>query len=194
MPGFKGWTDGQGIKTLWDISNSENEPPYRWDGWTIPEFPAEIEGEKKQFLDYLSGSALVARRKRDKRGCGSCTGLYTTDQGYNVFSSIPSASINPEIWKKLWKTITLPKIDIFCWTLVHGNILKGEHLEKRGIEGPFICPLCCENNETILCNYPKTVWSMLTEPWFGKVEIPGNVQQCFTNWEKPFKGDLNNKK
>ena len=35
---------------------------------------------------------------------------------------------------------------------------------------------------------------MLTEPWFGKVEIPGNVQQCFTNWEKAFKGDLNNKK
>jgi len=38
------------------------------------------------------------------------------------------------------------------------------------------------------------VWSMLTEPWFDKVEIPGNVQQCFTNWEKAFKGDLNNKK
>ena len=46
MPGFKGWTDGQGIKTLWDYSNSKNEPPYRWDRWTIPEFPAEIEGEK----------------------------------------------------------------------------------------------------------------------------------------------------
>ena len=47
MPGFKGWTYGKGIKTLWDYSNSENEPPYKWDGWTIPKFPAEIEGEKK---------------------------------------------------------------------------------------------------------------------------------------------------
>jgi len=82
---------------------------------------------------------------------------------------------------------------------VHGKILTGGNLEKRGIEGPFICPLCCENNETILhlffeCNYAKTEWSMLTEPWFGKVEIPSNMQQCFTNWEKAFKGDLNNKK
>ena len=142
MPGFKGWIDGQGIKTLWDISNSKNEPPYIQDRWTIPEFLAEIEGRKKQFLDYLSGSAPVARRKRDMRGWGSCTDLYTTDQGYNVFSSIPSTSINPKIWKKLWKTIALPKIDIFCWTLVHGNILTSENLEKRGIEGPVICPLC----------------------------------------------------
>jgi len=84
----------------------------------------------------------VARRKRDMRGWGSCIDLYTTDQGYNVFSSIPSTSINPKIWKKLWKTIALPKIDIFCWTLVHGNILTSENLEKRGIEGPVICPLC----------------------------------------------------
>jgi len=95
MLGFKEWTEGQGIKMLWDIFNLKNEPPYRWDGWTIPEFLAEIEGEKNQFLDYLSGSAPVARRKRDKHGWRSCMGLYTTDQGYNVFSSIPSTSINP---------------------------------------------------------------------------------------------------
>ena len=93
----------------------------------------------------------------------------------------------------------LPKIDILCWTLVHGKILTSENLEKRGIEGPFRCPLCCDNKETILhlffeCNYAKIVWSMLTEPWFDKVEIPGNAQQCFTNWEKAFKGDLNIKK
>ena len=82
---------------------------------------------------------------------------------------------------------------------MHGKILTGENFEKRGIEGLFTCPLCCENNETILhlffeCNYARTMWRMLTEPWFGRVEIPGNVQQCFTNWEKAFKGDLNNKK
>ena len=82
---------------------------------------------------------------------------------------------------------------------MHGKILTGENLEKKGIEGPFICPLCCENNETNLhlffeCNYARTMWSMLTKLWFGRVEILGNVQQCFTNWEKAFKGDLNNKK
>ena len=38
------------------------------------------------------------------------------------------------------------------------------------------------------------MWSTLTEPWFDMVEIPGNVQQCFTNWENALKGDLNNKK
>ena len=101
MPGFKGWTDRKGIKTLWDICNSESEPPYRWGGWTIPEFPAKIEGEKKKFLDYLSGSTPVARRKKDKHGWGSCTSLYTTHQGYNVFSSIPSASINPKNLEKV---------------------------------------------------------------------------------------------
>ena len=77
---------------------------------------------------------------------------------------------------------------------MHGKILTGENLEKKGIEGPFICPLETNLHLFFECNYAKTMSSMLTEPWFGKVEIPGNVQQCFTNWEKPFKGDLNNKK
>ena len=42
---------------------------------------------------------------------------------------------------------TFPKIDLFTWTLLHGKILTGDNLEKRGFMGPFHFPLCSAANE-----------------------------------------------
>jgi hypothetical protein len=43
----------------------------------------------------------------------------------------------------------LPKINTFCWTMIHGNILTEENIKKRGIHGPSHHELCSSNEEYI---------------------------------------------
>ena len=183
---------------MWDIAQWDNEPPYMWIGWALLEFLVDLDHEKRKFLDCLSGIASVARGEKYRCGWG-IIGLYTSAEGYRVYSKVPSAANNPSIWKNLWEDPMLQKIDIFCWTMVHGRILTGQNLEKCGIEGPFRCPLCRVNSETIMhlffiFPYARDVWDHLTIPWFDKIELPGNAQNWFVNWEKEYKGDLVKKK
>jgi hypothetical protein len=43
----------------------------------------------------------------------------------------------------------LPKINIFCWIMVHGKLLTTENLQKREIQGPSRCALCRVEEEMI---------------------------------------------
>ena len=138
-----------------------------------------MEEEKHQFMEYLSGNAPLARGFKDRRGWGSSR-LYTSTHGYSMYSAVPSVANDPAIWKNLWEAPTLPKIDIFCWTVLHNRIFTRENLQKRGIEGAFRFPLCRVNYETMLylffiCPFARAVWGQLTILWFGKVEFPGNI-------------------
>ena len=106
---------------------------------------------------------------------------------------------NPEIWNKLWNNRTIPKIEIFNWTLMHGRILTGENLEKRGIVGPFRFPLCADAAETINhlflnCPYATTVWMEVLKRWGNGRYLPVHIHECFINWDNLYQGDLNEKK
>ena len=174
MPRFKGpWTDEKGPrKTNLHIDGMDG--PYR--------------NSQPKLKEKKSNSQIIYQALRlwpEGRGISVvgeaaqvCTPLIKAILYSRPFLAHPSTH---KFGKSCGKQSHCRKLTFFCWTLVHGKILTGENLEKRGIEGPFICPLCCENNETILqlffeCNYARTVWGMLTEPWFGRVEIPSNVQ------------------
>ena len=144
-----------------------------------------MEDEKEQFMNFLSSIVPVARESKYCQGWGN-TSSYNSAYGYRVFLALPNATNNPAIWKNLWNSPTLPKIDLFYWTMVHGRILTGDNLEKHGFEGPFRCPLCYGTSETILhlffsCPYTKYVWDQITIPWFGKIELLDNAQHWFIN-------------
>ena len=87
---------------------------------------------------------------------------------------------------------------MFSWTLVHGRILTGDNLERRGFAGPFRCPMCFESKETIqhlFLDYPyaRNVWDNMISPWFGNTKTPGNIQHCFVSWEQAYNGALDKK-
>jgi hypothetical protein len=57
---------------------------------------------------------------------------------------------------------------------VHGKVLTGENLLKRGFQGPFRCPLCEKNYESIQhlfwdCEFTKQVWFNFFKELHGKV-------------------------
>ena len=87
---------------------------------------------------------------------------------------------------------------MFTWTLVHASILTGENLEKRGLAGSFRYPMCKKSKETsyhslINCPFAIKVRELLIHHWFGNMELPSNIQQCFISWDQSYQGNLDNK-
>ena len=91
--------------------------------------------------------------KKDQCGWGRESGSYSTSEGYQRFAANYNVPVNPQIWNYLWKCSTLSKIEMFIWSLMHERVLTGGNLEKRGLAGPFLCPLCAEASEVSLCHF-----------------------------------------
>jgi len=185
----------QGMNTLWDLSNWETEMPNRWAGWNMPDCPPKINAELKILTNHLAGLAPVAKFKKDRGGWGRYTGNYSAAEGYQRYAASYNVPANPRVWKNLWNCSTLPKIDMFSWSLTHERILTGENLQKRGITGPFRCPLCIEAAENIShlflkCPYTISVWEDVLKLLGGGVRLPDTIQDWFTSWEKQYHGEL----
>ena len=87
---------------------------------------------------------------------------------------------------------------MFIWTSVHESVLTGVNLERRGFEGPFHCLLCNRSKETIQhlflnCSFARKVWELLVCPWFGNLDLPGNIHQAFLSWDRLYQGNFDKK-
>ena len=127
------------------------------------------------------------------------SGRYSIAEDYQRFIANYNVPGNHEMWNNLWNCRTLSKIDMFNWTLLHGKILTGENLEKRGIVGPFRCPLYAEASETIShiflkCSYAISVWREVLKHWGDGMSLPDHIQSCFLNWGKRYQGELEKKR
>ena len=63
----------------------------------------------------------------------------------------------------------LPKIINFLWLCLHGSVLVKEVLAGRGINCDKLCPICREQNESIIhmlrdCVYACYLWRKLEVP------------------------------
>ena len=140
--------------------------------------------------------APISKKSRDRHGWGEKYGRYSMSEGYQRFSAGYNVPANPKHWNYNWNNTSLPKIDLFIWTLLHGKILIGENLEKRGLAGPFRCPLCAEADETtthmfLQCPYANSIWNVVLNRWGGLGRLPVSIHDCFYNWESLYQGELN---
>ena len=191
LPRLQQWMEDRGMSTLWSISEWEQNNPQRWSAWALPNCPAALEEEKSQLISHLAGIAPVSTKQRDRRGWGTRTGSYMTAEGYAEYATNYNVPMNPEIWNKIWNNSTLPKIEVFNWTLIHQRLLTGENLEKRGIEGPFCCPLYAVNSETIShlflkCPYAISIWKEVTQIGGDGQQWAESIQDLFINWENRY--------
>eukprot|EP00253_Pinus_taeda_P022123 PITA_22123 len=151
LTNIKDCLQDRNLISLWDISSWMEDG--LWDSWQLGEVPQWLEGEASVLLDNLKGKAPLKASVKDKRGWGSVTGSYSASEGYKSIMAIPNVPPNPAQWKFIWDSPSLPKIDFFCWTLAHNNILTRDNLRRRGMEGPSWCNLC--KNES--CNPTKVI-------------------------------------
>jgi hypothetical protein len=157
-----------------------------WLRWGINNKPPDLEEDWNTLKLCLQGKSPLKERKKDKRGWGASSGIYTTAAGYQLTTSLPNVPPNPTIWKAIWTSKSIPKIDMFVWTLAHRSILTGENLRRRGWEGPHRCPLCLQEEETtdhllLSCTYSKEVWQ-LALGLQNDLVIPQETSNLLQNW------------
>ena len=100
-------------------------------------------------LVHLIGLAPLDKITKDKHGWGTVSGRYSMTKGYHRLYANYNVPGNPGIWNYLWNCGTVPKIEMFTWSLMHGRVVTCENLEKMGIVGPFHYPLYAQASETI---------------------------------------------
>jgi len=66
---------------------------------------------------------------------------------------------------------------------------------EKGIAGPFCCPLCAANSDTIShiffkCSYTISIWKEVMQNGGDGFQWNGSNQDFFINWEKMYKGEL----
>jgi hypothetical protein len=184
---LKRWMDSQHLTTLSDICSWEEERPHLWQGWITPIRPPNLERQWETLKTCLQGKAPLKRAGKDELGWGKKANGYTTAEGYQTFSAVPTASPNPALWKAIWRYHSIPKVDIFIWTLAHRSIPTGENLKRRGWTGPFRCPLCCHEEETLdhillTCTYSKELWKKVTGLQIF-TKLPNDVTSLLLLWD-----------
>lgn len=110
-------------------------------------------------------------------GC-SPNGHYDTKSGYKLSEKLAllqtdtSNALPPlekQLWSKLWKAKTPPKLRHFLWRVVSGALAVKDQLRTRGIHIDATCSACLWGPETIChmlfhCENAKAVWNASNFP------------------------------
>jgi ribonuclease HI len=190
---LKDWMESQNIITLFDISTWGEDKFMTWQGWGVLNRPPDLEREWSTLQLCLQGKAPLKKKGKDERGWGRNAKAYTTAEGYHLITNVPNVLPNPTIWRAIWQSKSIPKIDLFIWTLAHNSIQTGENLKRRGWEGPYRCPFCLHAEETtdhllLNCEYSKEVWKLATGTQ-SAISLPPDTRSLLHQWDSyyPFK-------
>lgn len=106
---------------------------------------------------------------------------YTVKEGYSKMFMESQQPPHSRVWQNIWQGDSLPKVNIFCWLMVHEKFLTLENMKKCGIQGPSRCALCNSEGETNRCLFLSAIiqnmygdlfslkfWKRLHCPTLGK--------------------------
>ena len=131
-----------------------------WVVWSFPKIPEQLLHKQELLILSLSGLALVNCFSKDEWGWGRF-GKYSAAQGSSELQIPLAFSLSLVIWKSVWSSYCLPKVNFFTWLLMHKRVLTGENLSKRRFHGPFRCFLCNDVVETSNHIFIDCVFSQL---------------------------------
>ena len=182
--------ESQNLKTLFDISIWGNDRHKSWQGWGVGNITQDLEGDWSTLNLSLQGKAPLKKKGKDERGWGKNAKPYTTANDYRLSINFPNVPPNPIIWKAIWQSKSIPKIDMFIWTLAHNSIQTGESLQRKGWEGPYRCPLCQQVEETtdhliLDCDYSKEVWKLEIRTQ-SVINLPPDTKSLLQHWDSPY--------
>ena len=186
------WVRGIGISTLFDLSSWNLKGS--WNGWKDFHPPEHLEAAKNLLFTSLHGKTPINKSSKDYIGYGK-NGTYTVKEGYKKLTMEPAA--NESLWKKVWHSDNIPKVNYFIWTLMHNKLLTAENLRKRGIAGPSICAICNSESETSIhiflqCSVSLKFWKSILPPG-SQFKPSDSLRQLLEKWIKYFPGNLNKK-
>ena len=116
------------------------------------------------------------------------SGHYSPKLGYIQLSVAAHTRELVWWWKQLWKLKCPGKAKLLFWAILENKAPTWDILQKRSFQGPGICALCRQEEETILhlflqCRYTQAVWVEVcnllgfTIGWQGETVI-----EAFHHW------------
>lgn len=105
-------------------------------------------------------------------------GKYDSRSGYKLLDSLSAIRsdapntlppLEKQLWRKLWKSKTSPKLCHFMWRVLSGPLAVKSQLRSRGLPLDTTCPVCHQDSETIChmlfhCPIAKEVWQASNVP------------------------------
>ena len=184
------WMNNNGLRTLWDISLWHEET---WAGWKAVEVSDHLRRDWTMLTEQLNGLAPTQRRKQDRKGWGTQNSGYTVAMGYRKLTEKPHVPPDPAPWHGVWCTPSWPKTDYFAWQLCHEKILTHDILQRKGIQGSSICPLCKEKSETaahimLECSFSKRIWGFFVQNLNSNPLFPSSIVEIFSKWTARYPG------
>ena len=107
---IQNWAINKGLLCLADICSWDRDG--NWVGWSLPDLPAIFNSQKTLLFTTLSGLALVHLSQQDCWGWG-LDGFYSIAKGYKALNTFHSSCLPPTIWKLIWYSRCLPKVNLF---------------------------------------------------------------------------------
>ena len=158
------WARSIDISTLFNLSSWN--PKGSWNGWKDFHPPEHLEAVKNLLFTSLHGKTSINKSAKDHIGWGK-NGTYTVKEGYKKLSMEPTTA--ESLWKKVWHSDCIPKVNSFIWILMHKGLFTTENIRKRGIAGPPRCTLCNFDSETLIhiflqCSVSLKVWKSILAP------------------------------
>jgi hypothetical protein len=99
--------------------------------------------------------------------------------------------VEPKFWySDIWEWQLPIKVKLFVWLLLEQRILSWDNLTKMGFQGPSICLLCKESEETMLhlfgeCSFIKNIWQTISkELKLVNKSQGGQFENIILNWTK----------
>ena len=81
-----------------------------WVDWRFPEMPDRLISDQTKLIKALSGLAPVHFSLKDKWGWGAF-GVYSVGHGYSEINISHAALLTPALWKSIWSSYGLPKVN-----------------------------------------------------------------------------------
>ena len=127
----------------------------------------------KPLLLEIKATPFPFSNQRDDRisWYSSPNGDFKLKEAYRLANGV-DRSLAGQLFRDewVWKVVSLPKIKCFLWQCCHQSILIRAVLSKRGMDIPFLCPMCNDASETIIhalkdCPKAKLFWNSLSLPF-----------------------------
>ncbi|CAL5392642.1 unnamed protein product [Camellia sinensis] len=140
----------------------------RWDMRFSRKLRAWEELEVDRLIELLNSSPSILVNKADTLVWkASQSGMFNVAVAYNKITSGQDFDVSGFIWKN----ISPPKLNFFCWLVLKGRIKSRAYLQRLGIlshNARSECVFCTEEIETInhvmlLCPVIWQLWSNLLE-------------------------------
>jgi len=109
---------------------------------------------------------------------------YSSKSSYKAFFF---GAVTFEPWQRIWKTWAPSKCKMFLWLAIQNRCWRADRLAKRGLYHPEKCPLCDQEEETILhllttCVIARQVWFKLLNPFNLADLVPQINERSFADW------------